>query len=98
MVSMPNYDPYDLASRTETQVEDTAYLNRCLQGLYTPGSVFKIVTLASALDNDANVVGQNFSCSGILSLLCGLLSPPARQITAPRTFLFPPQSRRDSMG
>ena len=64
MVSMPNYDPYDLAVRTGTQVEDTAYLNRCLQGLYTPGSIFKIVTLASALTNDANVAGQSFSCSG----------------------------------
>ena len=64
MVSMPNYDPYDLANRTETQVEDTAYLNRCLQGLYTPGSVFKIITLASAITNDVNVIGQSFSCSG----------------------------------
>jgi len=64
MVSMPNYDPTDLAVRTDTQVEDTAYLNRCLQGLYTPGSIFKIVTLASALSNDANVTNQSFSCSG----------------------------------
>ena len=63
MVSMPSYDPYDLAGRAEA-VEDTAFLNRCLQGLYTPGSVFKIVTLASALENDANVAGQKFSCSG----------------------------------
>ena len=63
MVSMPNYDPYDLAGHSD-DVEDTAYLNRCLQGLYTPGSVFKIVTLASALSNDPNVVGQAFSCSG----------------------------------
>ena len=64
MVSMPNYDPYDLAVRTDAQVEDTAYLNRCLQGLYTPGSVFKIVTLASAITNDVNVIDQTFSCSG----------------------------------
>ena len=64
MVSLPNYDPYDLANRAEAQVEDTAYLNRCLQGLYTPGSVFKIVTLASAITNDVNVIDQAFSCSG----------------------------------
>ena len=64
MVSMPNYDPNDLAVRTDAQVEDTAYLNRCLQGLYTPGSIFKIVTLASALTNDANVADQQFSCAG----------------------------------
>ena len=64
MVSMPNYDPYDLAVRTDAQVEDTAYLNRCLQGLYTPGSIFKIITLASAITNDVNVIDQTFSCSG----------------------------------
>ncbi len=64
MVSLPGYDPCDLANRSGAPVEDTAYLNRCLQGLYTPGSVFKIVTLASALDYDPDVLGQSFSCSG----------------------------------
>lgn len=64
MVSMPNYDPDALKNRATAQVADTAYLNRCLQGLYTPGSIFKIVTLASALDYDPNVVSQAFTCSG----------------------------------
>jgi len=59
MVSAPDYDPYDV-----TNAEDTAYLNRCLQGLYTPGSVFKIVTLAAALEHDPNVMNQTFTCSG----------------------------------
>ena len=63
MVSMPNYDPYGVDNSDEG-VADTAYLNRCLQGLYTPGSIFKIVTLASALDYDSNVVNQTFTCSG----------------------------------
>lgn len=63
MVSMPNYDPYSLGN-SEEGVADTAYLNRCLQGLYTPGSIFKIVTLAGALDYDPNVVHQAFTCSG----------------------------------
>lgn len=64
MVSMPNYDPYDLTSRADAAVEDTAFLNRCLQGLYTPGSVFKIVTLASAVAHDPNVTAQDFVCGG----------------------------------
>ena len=64
MVSLPNYDPYAASSAAEG-VADTAYLNRCLQGLYTPGSIFKIVTLACALDYDPNVVQQMFTCSGV---------------------------------
>ena len=64
MVSRPDYDPYDIMSRSDAQVEDTAFLNRCLQGRYTPGSVFKIVTLASALSNDPNVINQSFNCAG----------------------------------
>lgn len=60
MVSKPDYDPY----ADGESVEDTAYLNRCLQGLYTPGSVFKIVTLASALEHDPNVLNQTFTCAG----------------------------------
>ena len=63
MVSMPNYDPMN-TSGGEEGVIDTAYLNRCLQGMYTPGSIFKIVTLASALDYDPYVMNQAFTCSG----------------------------------
>ena len=61
MVSKPDYDPYDVGGEN---VEDTAYLNRCLQGLYTPGSVFKMVTMAAALENDPNVLSQTFLCNG----------------------------------
>lgn len=63
MVSKPDYDP----SAPGENVEDTAYLNRCLQGLYPPGSVFKIVTLAAALEHDPDVVNQTFTCSGTWS-------------------------------
>ena len=64
MLSMPNYDPDSLKNRATAQVADSAYLNRCLQGLYTPGSIFKIVTLAAALDYDPGVISQAFTCSG----------------------------------
>lgn len=60
MVSMPEYDPAGLG----TDVADTAYLNRCLQGLYTPGSVFKIVTLTAALDNLPGLLNRTFTCTG----------------------------------
>ena len=64
MVSMPDYDPAEPVGSEDEGVADTAYLNRCLQGLYTPGSVFKIVTLASALEADPNVLSKDFTCAG----------------------------------
>ena len=65
-VSLPDYDPVDLldGSTEGDQIADTAFLNRCLQGLYMPGSTFKIVTLAAAIEADPNVLNQKFLCSG----------------------------------
>lgn len=60
MVSKPEYDPADPASATAQD----SYMNRVLQGLYTPGSTFKIVTLASALSNLNGVMDASFACSG----------------------------------
>lgn len=60
MVSMPTYDPANLS----LPVEDTAYMNKCLQGLYTPGSVFKLVTLTSALENLTGVLSEVYTCEG----------------------------------
>ena len=77
MVSRPDYDPNVLLNRANsTQVEDSAYLNRCLQGLYTPGSVFKIVTLTGALTADPTVTGHNYTCTarwdfGSGTMVCG---------------------------
>lgn len=59
--SLPDFDPADMS----LPVQDTAYYNRVLQMRYAPGSVFKIITLASALENLPNVRQEEFSCSGI---------------------------------
>ena len=64
MVSEPTYDPYIVIGRADGEVADTSFLNRCLQGLYTPGSVFKIVTLAAAVTHDPAVIDQPFACAG----------------------------------
>lgn len=65
MVSKPDYDPARLLSR-QSGADDTGsgYLNRCLQGRYTPGSVFKIVTLAAALDNLPSATSSSYVCEG----------------------------------
>ena len=50
LVSCPSFDPYD---PPELDDEDTSgiYLNRFLSATLTPGSIFKTVTAAAAIDN-----------------------------------------------
>ncbi|MGI8729838.1 MAG: peptidoglycan D,D-transpeptidase FtsI family protein [Solirubrobacteraceae bacterium] len=47
MVSVPSYDPNDL----DTGAADAPLLNRATQAGYAPGSTFKVVTAAAALDS-----------------------------------------------
>ena len=62
MVSFPNYDPQALLDTRLYTSEGSSYFNRCLQGQYTPGSVFKIVTLAGALERIPNITARAFHC------------------------------------
>ena len=65
MLSTPGYDPQSLANRqAEPNQNGSAYLNRCLQGQYTPGSVFKIITLAAALESLPGIANRTFHCTG----------------------------------
>ncbi|HET6495612.1 MAG TPA: penicillin-binding transpeptidase domain-containing protein [Thermoleophilia bacterium] len=51
--SAPTFDPGELEDSWERLSQDTGapLLNRVTQGLYTPGSAFKVVTATSGLDN-----------------------------------------------
>ncbi len=64
MVSAPGYDPAD----SETEIPDGAYLNRCLSGTYPPGSVFKIVTAAAALETVPGILDRTFFCEGSVEI------------------------------
>ena len=65
LVSLPNFDPLDVSAAFEDESAG-ALVNRATQGLYTPGSTFKIVTLASALENLPGAAGRVFNCTGTL--------------------------------
>lgn len=68
MVSKPDYDPNQIAAIWEKVNEDTekaVLLNRAVQGLYPPGSTFKIVTsLAYIRQNPGNWDNYHYQCSG----------------------------------
>ena len=55
MVSNPTYDPNQLDDNWQAlNADPTApLLNRATQGLYTPGSTFKMITTAAALESGA---------------------------------------------
>ncbi|MEG0935125.1 MAG: penicillin-binding transpeptidase domain-containing protein [Clostridia bacterium] len=65
MVSKPDYDPVTLANRqADANFSGSGYLNRCLQGQYAPGSAFKVVTLAAALEAIPEMASRLFLCDG----------------------------------
>lgn len=68
MVSKPEFDPttvYDIIENNASSVEGML-VNRVNMGQYTPGSVFKIVTLLSAIQNILGVEERVFHCEGRL--------------------------------
>ncbi len=68
MVSKPTYDPNNLkveiTNANNGKPEETPLINRAIDGLYPPGSIFKTVTLTSALENIENVTGRIFEDKG----------------------------------
>ena len=75
MVSKPTYDPENLAQAMEdanTGVDlDSKLLNRTIYGSYPPGSVFKTVTLAAALEKDPTVASRTFVDEGKITFQDG---------------------------
>ncbi len=68
-VSTPSFDPDnvpDLEKDTSGKY-DSIFVNRFTQGRYTPGSIFKIVTLAAALEEIPDIAGRTFTCTGSVS-------------------------------
>jgi len=60
MVSSPSFDPAD----PDTEIPYGAYLNRGLSAVYPPGSIFKIVTAAAALEQIPDIRERIFWCDG----------------------------------
>ena len=65
-VTTPTFDPDDVPDiQGDTSGAYTGvYMNRFTQSKYIPGSIFKIVTLAAALETIPNIQEQRFTCTG----------------------------------
>ena len=60
LVSSPSIDPLDETS----EPEEGTYVNRCLAATFIPGSTFKLITAAAALESIPDIEQQRFTCSG----------------------------------
>ncbi len=65
-LSSPNYDPDNVPEIDDDDPGEYegVYVNRFTQSTYTPGSIFKIVTTAAALEQLPDVEEQTFYCDG----------------------------------
>ena len=64
-VTTPTFDPDNVPNITEGDGRyEGMYINRFTQSRYTPGSIFKIVTLAAALESMPDALEREYSCKG----------------------------------
>lgn len=70
MTSKPNFNPNTISDNYTklSQGETSVLLNRATQGLYAPGSTFKIVTALEYLQENANAAQSTFDCKGKLTV------------------------------
>lgn len=72
-VSTPGFDPDDVPdiAGDTTGAYDGAYMNRFIQSAYIPGSIFKIATLAAAVESVPDILEQRFTCTGVYEIGTG---------------------------
>lgn len=62
MVSTPSFDPKDPPSMKKA--ESGTFMNKFLIGTMTPGSIFKLVTSAAAIENYEDLDDWSYDCDG----------------------------------
>lgn len=69
MVSKPNFDPNSVNENWESlnSSEDSVLLNRATQGLYAPGSTFKVITTLEYMRENPNYAEYTYECEGAIT-------------------------------
>lgn len=73
MVSRPDFDPNTIEAEWDSIIADTeddnsVLVNRVTQGLYPPGSTFKILTTLEYLREHENYQDYSYECTGSISM------------------------------
>lgn len=62
MASRPNFKQDEIFNYLD--INDASLFNRSIKVGYPPGSIFKIVVLLAALENDYGIINEEFTCTG----------------------------------
>jgi len=76
MVSSPTFDPLNPPGNVDAPAYEGVYVNRTIQSAYTPGSVYKLVTAAAAIENVWRLNERIFECNGELETGRGTVTCP----------------------
>ena len=67
MVSNPSFDPSKPPGGIDSKPEfEGVYLNRAISSSFTPGSTYKLLTAAAAIENIDDIFDREFECKGTL--------------------------------
>lgn len=70
LVSLPVFDPMNITEEMKADVNNVQpFWNRATQGLYEPGSTFKIITAAAALQSYDDAPSRSWYCNGALAVM-----------------------------
>ncbi len=71
MVSYNNFEPNNVEDNWDilnNMTEETPLVNRASQGLYPPGSVFKIVSAVAIINNMSDYKNYSYDCTGSITI------------------------------
>ena len=88
--SAPTYDPANLDERWATLSKDPTapLLNRPTQGLYVPGSAFKVVTASAGLDTGKVTPDTQFVDTGTYVVFGGKVTNYGGEVYGPNNFTY----------
>ena len=67
--STPSFDPENVPEDIETNEKyNGAYLDRTISSSFTPGSTFKVVTAASAMEHLSDWESRTYTCNGSVTI------------------------------